>query len=139
MLVLRSARPRGTSSEETTLILPSGKLNSTTIKGIWKPKHNCLYRPLKYLTRAIPVAPVKWTRMATAFVANCAILYGVPSFSVIDNGLQCVSKFSAELIVCQGMKHSTRTMCFLQTTEQVKWFNQTIVMCLTHRHYIADH
>lgn len=92
-----------------------------TIKTKSGKKHAIVFtnRHMK-LIRAIPVIIVTSTSVATVFVDNLVLPYGIQTYSLTDNGLQFVSKLFAAVTTRLEIKQLTTTAYHPRPTEKLE-------------------
>lgn len=98
---------------------------------------NVLTYKFNKLKRAIQVTTETSTSAATIFIENWVILDGIPTYLLIGNGLQLVSKLFAEVIARFGIKHMTKNFYHPYTKGYEEQFHRKTVASL--RHYNAEH
>lgn len=100
----------------------------------WTKKENEFIVVMTYrcskIKRAIPTSKTTATNVANVFLDQCIVPYGIPDYSLADNGPEFVSKFLATLCTFLGLKNLTTTAYHPQTSGQVEWYTKTIVKCI---------
>lgn len=83
----------------------------------------------------VPIANTSAKEVASIFLDNCIVRFGIPSYVLPDDCLHFVSKFFEAFSWYLGVNHVTTTSYQPQTNTQIEWYNKTIVAGL--RQYAA--
>lgn len=79
------------------------------------------------LIQAIPTSKKASAHIANIFLDQLIILYGIPSFILMHNGSQLVSKFFGTSCAVLGVKNLATTAYYLQFHGHAKRFDKTVV------------